>query len=129
MERINRPIGRSKLQPHMTLQTLSRHIKQESEEGTSNQESKNIKKVHTHNGLQCIFGLTFRLQWIGIKVDNYLHYFHAFHKKPREHSNPFDKFSRHYLGKWFTSDGKLKLGVQKGNTMGESCLQSQNNTF
>jgi hypothetical protein len=53
-------------------------------------------------------------------LDNYLHYFHAFHKKPREHSSPFDKFSRYSLGKWFTSNGKFKLGGQKGNRMGES---------
>jgi hypothetical protein len=44
MERIKRPIGRPKLQPHMTLQTLGKHIKQESEEGTRNQESKKHKK-------------------------------------------------------------------------------------
>ncbi len=40
MERIKRPIGQPKLQPHMTLQTLGGCIKQESEEGTTNQESK-----------------------------------------------------------------------------------------
>ncbi len=40
LERIKHPIGQPKLQSHMTLQTLGRHIKQESEEGTSNQESK-----------------------------------------------------------------------------------------
>lgn len=36
MERIKQP----KVQPHMTLQSLSKHIKQENEERTNNQESK-----------------------------------------------------------------------------------------
>jgi hypothetical protein len=53
-------------------------------------------------------------------LDNCLHYFHALHKKPREHSSPFDKFSRYYLGKWFTSNRKLKPRGQKGNRMGEN---------
>jgi len=44
MERIKHPIGRPKLQPHMTLQSLGKHIKQDSKEGTSNQESKKCRK-------------------------------------------------------------------------------------
>ncbi len=42
---IKRPIGQPKLQPHMTLQTFGRCIKQETEEGTRNQESKKHQRV------------------------------------------------------------------------------------
>jgi hypothetical protein len=44
MERRKRPIGQPKLQPHMTLQSLGKHIKQENEEGTRNQESKKCRR-------------------------------------------------------------------------------------
>jgi hypothetical protein len=40
MEKIKCPIRQPKLQPHMTLQSFGKGIKQESEEGTSNQKSK-----------------------------------------------------------------------------------------
>jgi hypothetical protein len=40
MERIKRSIKRPKVQPHMTLQSLGKQIKQENEERTNNQESK-----------------------------------------------------------------------------------------
>jgi hypothetical protein len=40
VERIKCPVGRPKLQPQMTLQSLVKHIKQDSEERTHNQESK-----------------------------------------------------------------------------------------
>jgi len=42
-----------------------------------------------------------------------LHYLRAFHRKLEEHSNPFDKLFRSSLREWFTSDGKLKPGVEK----------------
>ncbi len=44
MERSKCPIWRPKLQPQMTLHSLSKHIKQENEEGTSNQESKKCRR-------------------------------------------------------------------------------------
>jgi hypothetical protein len=62
MVKIKCLVGRPKLQPHMTLQSLSNHIKEESKEGTSNQKFKKIKEVLTHNGLHRTFGLTFRVQ-------------------------------------------------------------------
>jgi len=68
MERSKHPIGQPKLQRQMTLQSLGKHINQESEEGTSNQESKNREEVLTLNGLHHTFGLTFRLQCKGIGV-------------------------------------------------------------
>jgi hypothetical protein len=40
MERIKHSIKQPKVQPHMTLQSLGKHIKQENEERTNNQESK-----------------------------------------------------------------------------------------
>ncbi len=40
VERIKCPVGWPKLQPQMTLQSLGKHIKQDSEERTNNQESK-----------------------------------------------------------------------------------------
>jgi hypothetical protein len=42
-----------------------------------------------------------------------LHYFYAFHRKPKDHSSPFDKLPRPSLGEWFTSNGKFKLVVEK----------------
>ncbi len=99
MERSKCLVGRPKLQPRMTLQSLGKCIKQESEEGTSNQESKKHQRgTHT--------------QWfaphlwphIQIAMERHrslttaLHYLCAFHRKPREHSSPFDKLSRSSLG-------------------------------
>jgi len=40
MERIKCSIKQPKVQPHMTLQSLGKHIKQENKERTNNQESK-----------------------------------------------------------------------------------------
>jgi hypothetical protein len=40
MEKIKHLVGWPKLQPHMTLQTLGKHIKQRNDEGTSNEKSK-----------------------------------------------------------------------------------------
>jgi hypothetical protein len=49
-----------------------------------------------------------------------LHYLYAFHKKPTEHSSPFDKLFRSSLGEWFTSDGKFKLVVEKSIERGRA---------
>jgi hypothetical protein len=51
-----------------------------------------------------------------------LHYFRAFHKKPREHSSPFDKLSRFYLREWFISNGKFKPGVEKSIEKGRAFI-------
>jgi len=48
-----------------------------------------------------------------------LHYLYAFHRKPREHSSPFDKLPRSSLGEWFTSNGKFKLVVEKSIERGK----------
>jgi len=74
---IKRPIGQPKLQPHMTLQTFGRCIKQE----TKNPRS--IKELPTHDGLHCTFGLAFRLQWIGIKVGQLLTLFPCISSKTK----------------------------------------------
>jgi hypothetical protein len=49
-----------------------------------------------------------------------LHYLCAFHRKPREHSSPFDKLSKRSLGKWFTSYGNLKPRVEKSIERGRA---------
>jgi len=48
-----------------------------------------------------------------INLTTTLHYLYAFHRKPREHSSPFDKLPISSLREWFTLDGKLKLLVEK----------------
>lgn len=58
-EKIKCLIGRPKLQPQMTLQSLGKCIKQEKDKSTNNQEPKKIKEVLTHNGLPHIFDFTF----------------------------------------------------------------------
>jgi len=114
VERSKRPVGRPKLQPHMTLQSLGKCIKHENEEGTSNQESKKHQK-----GIYTQWFTPHLWPHIQITMERHkslttiLHYFRAFHKKPKEHSNPFDKLSRSSLGEWFTLDGNIKLGVKK----------------
>ncbi len=105
----------------MTLQSLGKCINQESEEGTSNQESKKRRRgtytqwfapnfwphiqiiVERHRSLTIVF-----------------HYLHAFHRKSKEHSSPFDKLSRSSLREWFTSVRKLKLGVEKSIERGRA---------
>jgi hypothetical protein len=51
-----------------------------------------------------------------------LHYLHAFHKKSREHSSPFNKLSRSSLGESFISGGKFKLRVEKSIEKGRAFI-------
>jgi len=98
----------------MTLQSLGKCIKHESEERTSNQESKKCQR-----GIYTQWFAPHFWPHIQITVERHksltiaLHYFCAFHRKLKEHSSPFDKLSRSSLGEWFTLDGNIKLGVEK----------------
>jgi hypothetical protein len=57
-----------------------------------------------------------------ISLTTILQYLHAFHKKPRDHSSPFDKLFRSSLRWWFMSDGKFKLGVKKSIKRGKAFI-------
>jgi len=82
----------------MTLQSLGKHTKQESEKGTSNQESKERRRdiytqwfaPHIWPHIQIVVERHMSLKIV-------LHYICALHRRPGEHSSPFDKFSRSSL--------------------------------
>jgi len=105
----------------MTLQSLGKCINQESEEGTSNQESKKRRRgTYTQWFAPNLWP---HIQIIGERhrsLTIVFHYLQAFHRKSKEHSSPFDKLSRSSLRKWFTSIRKLKLRVEKSIERGRA---------
>ncbi len=128
VEKIKHLLGWPKLQPYMPLQSLGKRIKQENEEGINNQKSKHQTSTYTQwfaphlcphiqNAMERHKSLTI-----------VLNYLHAFNKKPREHSSPFDKlldiFQESGSSQMDSSNQRLKSQQRRGKL-----LQSQNNTF